>query len=127
MDVVENEGSAKLKWARPTDAVRVSEVPNRISLGLPSKSAYWIPEIKWNIDWRVTGLRMLEGAHDGWIGLAQELVREGHILALVAGANVLFVPRPADGSSRVPTYKPVSLCYIHGVMNGEALDLPGGF
>jgi len=43
----------------------------------------------------------------------------GDILCIVMGAAVPFVLRPVDGG-----YQLIGECYVHGLMNGEALKIP---
>ena len=54
----------------------------------------------------------------GRIGLVPCATQKGDLVAIFMGADVPFVLR----SFGAGTYELVGECYIHGVMNGEALQ-----
>ena len=56
----------------------------------------------------------------GHFGICPKNTRPGDVLAVVFGASVTFVLKPNEKDS---TFSLVGGCYIHGFMEGEALDL----
>lgn len=62
--------------------------------------------------------RLFCSTKQGRIGLAPCTTQKGDLVAIIMGADVPFVLRSTD----VGTYELVGDCYIHGVMNGEALE-----
>ncbi|KIM93997.1 hypothetical protein OIDMADRAFT_149627 [Oidiodendron maius Zn] len=58
-------------------------------------------------------------SRQGYIGLVPEISKEGDIICVFAGADVPHVIREAGDRS----YTFVGECYVHGLMNGEAMDL----
>jgi len=63
----------------------------------------------------LVGRRLVTTA-EGHLGLAPEAVREGDIIAIL-GCPFPVVLRPGN-----QTYVYLGECYVHGVMNGEAMD-----
>ena len=51
---------------------QVCEVPYLIASGWPSEPANKIPELIWNIDRRLTGLRVFRSGDLGLVGIAKE-------------------------------------------------------
>lgn len=51
------------------------------------------------------------------IGLVPHTIKSGDLVAIIIGADVPFVLRPTNTGR----YELVGDCYIHGVMDGEAL------
>ncbi|OCK99287.1 uncharacterized protein K441DRAFT_652727 [Cenococcum geophilum 1.58] len=73
------------------------------------------------------GIALLGGADQrafctsagGSMGLAPAQTMEGDVICVIPGARVPYVLREDGGN-----YKLVGECYVHGIMKGEALDLP---
>jgi hypothetical protein len=57
----------------------------------------------------------------GYLGLVPDYSEKGDIIAVVVGAQTPFVLRPADQAAEGNKYRLVGECYIHGIMDGEAL------
>jgi hypothetical protein len=47
--------------------------------------------------------------------------KPGDCVCLLYGGRVLYLLRPDDDK----TYRLIGECYLHGLMDGEAVDLPG--
>ena len=62
--------------------------------------------------------RLFCSTKQGRIGLAPCTTQTGDLVAIIMGADVPFVLR----STGVGTYELVGDCYIHGIMDGEALE-----
>ncbi|KAI1840931.1 hypothetical protein JX266_012867 [Neoarthrinium moseri] len=70
---------------------------------------------------RVTRKRRLGITSKGYLGLFPRYCKNGDLLYLVEGCHVPFLLRPAgdiEGGHRL-----VGECYVHGIMDGEALKL----
>ena len=59
-----------------------------------------------------------------YIGLGSRLVRHGDVICIFLGAPTPFILRKATSSGKEPpSYQLVGECYIHGLMNGEGLEM----
>jgi hypothetical protein len=58
----------------------------------------------------------------GYIGLVPEYTATGDIICLIYGSEVPFVLRSMSGEHE-GDYQLVGECYVHGIMDGEALEL----
>lgn len=59
----------------------------------------------------------------GCLCLVPGLAREGDVIAVVYGCSIpLLLRRPIEGGG----YRLVGKCYVHGVMDGEALAVDQG-
>jgi len=56
----------------------------------------------------------------GFLGLATPIAKEGDVVCLLYGGAVPFILRP-EGQH----YLLVGDCYVHEVVDGEALEFPG--
>jgi hypothetical protein len=54
----------------------------------------------------------------GYVGLVPQFSIKGDAVAVIIGAQTPFVVRPVTGETK---YQLVGECYIHGIMDGEAL------
>jgi len=54
----------------------------------------------------------------GYVGLAPEDVKEGDVICILFGGKVPYALRPRDGH-----YLFLGECYVHGIMDGEAMDM----
>ena len=61
--------------------------------------------------------RRLATTNDGYIGLVRKDVKVGDMVFVLRGGEVLYVLRP-----RETCYSFVGECYIHGLMDGEAME-----
>jgi hypothetical protein len=66
---------------------------------------------------RVAWGRSLFISQQGFMGLLPVHAKEGDLLCLLLGGDVLYVLRPKGEE-----FKFVGDCYIHGLMDGEALE-----
>ena len=57
---------------------------------------------------------------DGYAGIGPPLMEEKDVLCLIYGAITPFLLRPAHDRE---TYSLVGECYVHGLMNGEAIEM----
>ena len=57
---------------------------------------------------------------EDYIGLAPEFTSPGDIVCVFLGCYVPIILRPTHASSK-KQYRVVGQCYIHGLMNGEAI------
>jgi hypothetical protein len=69
----------------------------------------------------VHGWRFVITEH-GFVGTVPESAEAGDVVVILKGAGVPFVLRKS--STRPGAFRLVGECYIHGMMNGEALSLP---
>jgi hypothetical protein len=53
----------------------------------------------------------------GYIGLGPHIARHGDIVCVLLGAHVPFILRPVGDQ-----YQLLGECYVHGIMDGEALE-----
>ncbi|KAH6639242.1 heterokaryon incompatibility protein-domain-containing protein [Boeremia exigua] len=80
--------------------------------------------------WIAAHKRMFFCTGEGHFGLCFPHSRPGDEVWVLAGGKVLFVLRPAGGdveegggeAERPPRFKLIGECYLHGFMDGEALD-----
>jgi hypothetical protein len=63
--------------------------------------------------------RRLITTEKGYIGMAINKARQGDLLVVALGATVPFVLRPNEQDG---TYAFVGETYIHGIMEGEAIN-----
>ena len=54
----------------------------------------------------------------GFAGLGQPEVEQGDLVVILFGADVPFILRPKDSH-----YTFIGDCYVHGIMQGELIDL----
>ena len=57
----------------------------------------------------------------GRLGNARLGVQTGDLVALFPGCSIPFIIRPVDDVAGQRAFKLVSPCYVHGIMNGEAV------
>jgi hypothetical protein len=67
-------------------------------------------------------LRRLFTTPQKWLGLGPESLEQNDEVWLLKNANVPFILRP-DGDSQ---YTLVGEAYVHGIMQGQLIDAPGG-
>lgn len=65
--------------------------------------------------------RRLVTTERGHVGIALEAVERTDVVAILLGCSTPVVLRPVDGDSESPRWKVVGDCYLHGIMNGEAM------
>lgn len=75
---------------------------------------------------RVNLGRRLVTTQRGHVGMAHETVERADVVAILLGCSTPMVLRPVDGdgdgdSSKPRRWKVMGDCYLHGIMNGEAL------
>lgn len=58
-----------------------------------------------------------------FIGMVPRNAVPGDVVCIVHGSSVLFVLRPSHVDGQENRYRLVGECYIHGMMDGEGLDL----
>lgn len=59
---------------------------------------------------------------DGYYGLAPWITEPGDICCVLLGSDVPFMLRSNEPQGNEETYKLVGECYLHGYMNGEAIE-----
>lgn len=59
---------------------------------------------------------------EGLIGVGPAELRINDCIYIIAGGQVPFVLRPSSSVSNINTFELVGDCYVHGVMDGEAVD-----
>lgn len=67
--------------------------------------------------WRSCKLRRFFTTSSGRIGIGPPTMREGDFVAILFGGYTPYVLRPEGGQ-----YSLVGECYVHGIMNGEAVE-----
>lgn len=65
--------------------------------------------------------RRLFSTASGFFGLGPQTMKPGDILAILYGSLLPFVLRPSR-DSRGATHELVGSCYVHGIMDGEAVQ-----
>ncbi|KAH7379565.1 hypothetical protein BKA66DRAFT_466288, partial [Pyrenochaeta sp. MPI-SDFR-AT-0127] len=66
--------------------------------------------------------RRLFTTRNGYMGLGPGIVEPGDVVVLIAGARTPYILRPLVGQDSPTRYSFIGEAYVHGVMNGEALD-----
>ena len=61
-----------------------------------------------------------------WIGLAPTAAEEKDVLVILHGCSVPVVLRPVKEEGQVVGWLLVGECYVHGMMDGEAMGVQGG-
>jgi hypothetical protein len=59
----------------------------------------------------------------GYVGTVPNLAQAGDVIAIMKGGRVPFILQKSNTKSG--TFRLVGECYVHGLMNGEGLSLPG--
>jgi hypothetical protein len=72
----------------------------------------------------LTVRRKLLVTANGYFGLAPQAARQGDIISILLGCSVPAILRP-DDRERGGCYRLVGECYVHGIMNGEAMKWLG--
>jgi hypothetical protein len=89
----------------------------------PAYTSEPIPSVE-NILIACSGRRFARVVQKDWnadgMALVPQSVREGDQVFVLLGGQVLYVLRPVG-----PTFKFVGECYVHGLMDGEVLDILG--
>ncbi|KAF1839660.1 hypothetical protein BDW02DRAFT_486530, partial [Decorospora gaudefroyi] len=60
----------------------------------------------------------------GYVGTVPNRTKAGDTIAIMKGGRVPFVLRKSDARA-TPTFRLVGECYVHDLMNGHGLSLPG--
>ena len=71
---------------------------------------------------RVNLHRRLVTTERGHVGMALETVETTDVIAVLLGCSTSMVLRQAQGNSGHLRWKVVGECYLHGIMNGEAME-----
>jgi hypothetical protein len=72
--------------------------------------------------WKASRGRRLMFTRKGYIGLGPSDTRNGDIICIFVGGQTPYVLRH-NWSLVSPTFQFIGECYVHGIMDGEALDL----
>ena len=70
---------------------------------------------------RVGLSRRLFTTKKGYVGIAPEGVETKDLIAVLQGCSMPMVLRKVEAVFENTTYKVIGECYVHGIMNGEAL------
>ena len=82
----------------------------------------------WDVDWHMRKIQRVFLTRHGLLGAGPPTVREGDCMFVVKGSRYPLVLRPLsdssfeDGQQDFPSYQFVGLCYVDGIMDGEAVD-----
>jgi len=87
----------------------------QIQFGDPKTREKWLPFSVVALD--SSKGRVVGASHGGLFGLFPREAQEGDVVALLFGSNVPFLVRPTDSTD----YELVGPCYVHGIMDGEAI------
>jgi hypothetical protein len=71
---------------------------------------------------RASGNRRVCVTKNGYVGLVPQLSMRGDMVAVVLGAQTPFLVRRVKGTAEMNIFQLVGECYIHGIMDGEALE-----
>ncbi len=58
----------------------------------------------------------------GYVGMVIETVEVGDAIAVLLGCSMLIVLRKAESNGGQTKWRVVGECYIHGIMDGEAME-----
>ena len=58
----------------------------------------------------------------GYIGIGPLSTTAGDMIYVVPGANLPLILRPFRQGPRLNTFNFLGFCYVHGIMDGEAVD-----
>ncbi len=58
----------------------------------------------------------------GYIGIGPLATKAGDVICVVPGSNLPLMLRPSASAPRPNTFKFLGFCYVHGIMDGEAVD-----
>ena len=61
-------------------------------------------------------------ANDQWFGVGPKSIREDDFVCVLKGAKVPFVVRSATQPDGPEAFELIGECYVHGIMNGEAME-----
>jgi Heterokaryon incompatibility protein (HET) len=75
-----------------------------------------VQSVIWNRKFLVTKVKK-------WIGLAPTAAEEKDMLVILHGCNVPVVLRPFKENGKFVAWNLVGECYVHGMMDGEAMEL----
>jgi hypothetical protein len=69
--------------------------------------------------------RRLVITQKGYLGLAPEMSQKGDVICILFGSNVPVILRPVNGagSGQNTHWAWVGECYVHGIMDGEAMKM----
>ena len=59
---------------------------------------------------------------NGFVGIGPAAMEPGDSIYILAGGNVPYVLRPVPDAACFDTFELVGSCYVHGVMDGQAVD-----
>ena len=110
---------ADIKWIPDTDPMKLARHA-RISTGenLAFEPINWqTGEVKKEYKFAMRG-RIFFITQGGYIGLAPEAAEENDVVSVVLGGEVPYVIRPKNNGH----YLFVGECYVHGLMDGQALE-----
>ena len=71
---------------------------------------------------RVGVRRRLVTTERGYVGMALETVEENDVVAVLLGCSMPVVLRKVEGGSEQIRWQVVGECYVHGIMDGEAME-----
>ncbi|KAJ0115163.1 hypothetical protein J7T55_001573 [Diaporthe amygdali] len=88
--------------------------------GGPIETTAWIASLE----------RSFIFTESGYMGLGPDWCKPGDAVAVMAGGDLPLVLRPVsrrvgDRLDGIPTFEVIGEAYIHGIMDGEALDIKG--
>ncbi|CZR63077.1 uncharacterized protein PAC_12974 [Phialocephala subalpina] len=85
-----------------------------------------VQAVIWNRKFLVCGGRTGgRGYEPDWVGLAPMAAQVGDVICILYGCSVPVVLRPMQGVGNTEWWCVVGECYVHGVMDGEAVDHGG--
>ena len=66
--------------------------------------------------------RKLVTTEKGYIGIAPQPAEQDDVIAVLLGCSVPFILRKVNGQSGEVRWRIVGECYVHGIMDGEAME-----
>ncbi|PMD49009.1 hypothetical protein L207DRAFT_477718 [Hyaloscypha variabilis F] len=66
--------------------------------------------------------KLLVSKENRWLGLAPTAAEEGDVICVLYGCSVPVLLRPVKEEERVVAWLLVGECYVHGIMDGEAIE-----
>lgn len=93
----------------------------------PAKSSGTFTRPKWGLDpfhriWTFAAGRRLITTEKGYLGQARKDVQRGDLVCILLGCSVPVILRPHTDGPISRCYRLVGEAYVHGAMNGEAMD-----
>lgn len=103
------------------DLSRVDGADARTSHIKDSINSQVVEEFLNRVEAVVWGKRLIKTKERHWLGLAPKTVQTGDTICILFGCSVPVILREHSTNQGIKHYELVGECYLHGMMNGDAL------